>query len=115
MDAFASPQFLHPVRIYRGMTHDGISEYTYIARPQFGETAERIREAEFWSRDCVGLFVNGPNNIDVVAAQGEFPPFRLVIDGSQRGAYNIPILDVAEGEGEPEYSEGQNMPLPGVE
>lgn len=105
-------QFLSPKRLYRGITHEAIFEYIFIARPQLGETPEVIRDPGFWA-EVSGLFVNGPNNIDVIAAQAEFPPFRLVIEGELSPLHpGLATLTITEGEGEPEWQgEGQTMPL----
>src|SRR6478752_6367207 len=96
-------QFLSPKGLYRGITHDAIFEYTFIARPQLGEAPEVIRDAAFWS-EVSSLFANGPNNIDVIAAQSEFPPFRLVIQGELNPLHpGLANLTITEGGGEPEW------------
>ena len=87
MKAYAEPQYLTSPEVIkkihqiRGGELDEMGRYTYLARPEYGETPERVVEVDFWERSCVPHFVGKRTQIKVEFLDAAHPALLIEING----------------------------------
>ncbi len=81
--AFATQGFLTPLGL-REVAGETGHTYSYIARPELGETLDRVKAGDFWSYHLFASFAGQVSNVTVIAADGSFPRIVLKIDGRMK-------------------------------